>query len=238
MKTQKSRKSLNLKKFTLIELLVVIAIIAILAAMLLPALNQARERAKAISCASNLKQCGMSVLMYADDYKGWTPFIGYPAYQYWSEYLMDGGYSPKYKTGATCMFSCPSIEPFGRYSQAQTYGMRRFSYDSDSHKILVNPIRSLNWQTKGTATWTGGSSTFALIADSKDSRATCPWQTKDFGRWTIAADNNKIDLRHSNGANVLFADGHVKNLKAERSLRTTYGIIGYIKDGIHGYIVL
>jgi prepilin-type N-terminal cleavage/methylation domain-containing protein/prepilin-type processing-associated H-X9-DG protein len=59
--------------FTLIELLVVVAIISILAAMLLPALQNAKKSAKRAQCMNNLKQCGVAFHMYADDHNGWLP---------------------------------------------------------------------------------------------------------------------------------------------------------------------
>lgn len=113
------------RAFTLIELLVVIAIIAILAAILFPVFARARENARRTSCLSNLKQIGLGVMQYTQDYDGTYPMAVNGDYVQWynavDPYMKSGNKAYNglsYGTGG--VWSCPSF-PEG-YGQAQNYG--------------------------------------------------------------------------------------------------------------------
>jgi len=216
MNTRRVQKHKNKNGFTLIELLVVIAIISILAAILFPVFARARENARRASCMSNLKQIGLGMMMYVQDYDEQypvgivgdldvnhsTPLSGsaYCTGMPCGEFTVSDGHLTSGNimswmdllqpyTKSTQIFVCPS-------QQHPQYGGYGYSYYINNLKTTSPPVKmaSLN-----------NPSVTAMLMDCNG--ASCVYAPVQD---VFLPLTNPADAPHLDGYNIAFADGHVK----------------------------
>ncbi len=223
--------------FTLIELLVVIAIISILAAILFPVFGRARENARRSSCQSNLKQIGLGIMQYVQDYDekygmaeyggGGTGIPQVMWYQAVQPYMKSG---TQYGKGG--VFQCPSYTSASN-DYAQSYGIHSSlwtTYYDDttsprvthSSSLIESPADKVIVTDKGN---TGGGWSYPVFVTGEYNWTTGvgnPRGSKDDNDRIFASDCDDKGgavtwecaamprYRHLNTSNMLFADGHVK----------------------------
>ncbi len=244
------------RAFTLVELLVVIAIIAILAAILFPVFARARENARRSSCQSNLKQIGLGLLQYIQDYDEKMPRSAYGSVALGSDNVnykwMDAIFP---YTRSEQIFNCPSdaLSPpyrlrggtnYGSYGQNGAYrnaGDEQTPPRSAQSLVSLPQIASpaeVVWaadtnNADGTLTTNGGSSggsygfTWADISENPG----IVTAGSGYRQLTVPTSGGGIAERHLQTTNALFCDGHVKSYSLERlsQLRATpSGNVAYL----------
>jgi len=233
--------------FTLVELLIVIAIIAILAALLLPALQKARETGKSASCTGNLKSLGMAIQMYADDNDGWykhrsghfnfkscrqsiiariAQYVGGPSFDLIrdNETYQDAALIPK-------VFFCPSTEPYPPENRG--YNTYAFGTAGESYDYAV-PLY------KSTSLLAGNESSqipISKIIISADKFSAVPDNMNSNLIYSNQQKYGVMYARHNRCCNFLFATGSCAS-KRRRELRENRNFyILYSKPYTINYVV-
>jgi prepilin-type N-terminal cleavage/methylation domain-containing protein len=242
--------------FTLVELLVVIGIIALLVSILLPALGRARAQANMIKCSANLKQIGVGLQMYANEFRGAQPlgYIDSKQFNYPLVFSQDtpGGTGERVATllgllferkylGAGPVAYCPSVDSVGAYAYDSNPENKFYSLPWNN-VVSDNWIRG-NYGTRPMVKFSCRAGSVGRVVFQVDGGGPWPNISKDLRkRKAVATDiisvKQALDQMHQRSLNILFSDGSVvaakRDILKKRPLWPTQILLEDITDPVFG----